>query len=280
MGRPGAPEYTCEGSDMMTRSWGNRCFLKTNGYMNIEDSMAQRLEMIRRRIGQACERAGRSADEVTLLPVSKTFGEAAIREAVALGLSRFGENKAQEIRQKSTPLADCGIDWVMIGHLQTNKARDVARLASEVQSVDRLELAQALDRRLQAEGRRIRVLVQLKTSTEPSKYGLAPEELPGFLRTLQAYDTLDVQGLMTLAINSTDEASVRHCFRGLREWRERAQQETGLALPRLSMGMSGDFETAIAEGSTEVRIGTAIFGSRPYGDAYYWPENGPVSTSS
>ena len=118
-------------------------------------------------------------------------------------MHRFGENKVQEIRDKSAPLADCGIDWVMIGHLQTNKAKDVARLASEVQSLDRLELAGALDRRLQQEGRAIDVLVQVKTSPEPSKYGLPPEQLPEFLDTLRAYDSLRVRGLMTLAIHST-----------------------------------------------------------------------------
>jgi hypothetical protein len=207
--------------------------------------------------------AGRPADAVSILPVSKTFGVDLIREAVALGLTRFGENKVQEIRDKSGPLADCGIDWVVIGHLQTNKAKDVARLASEVQSLDRLELAEALDRRLQHEGRAIDVLVQVKTSDEPSKSGLSPEELPAFLDALKSFTTLRPRGLMTLAIASEDEAEVRACFRALRLCRERAQAD-GHDLPRLSMGMSGDFPLAIAEGATEVRIGSAIFGSRVY----------------
>ncbi len=226
---------------------------------------------VQRRVANACEAAGRDPGSVNILPVSKTFGPPVIRAAVALGLHRFGENKVQEIRDKSALLADCGIDWVMIGHLQTNKAKDVARLASEVQSLDRPELAETLDRRLQLEGRTIDVLVQVKTSLEPSKYGLPPEQLPAFLDSLRDYATLRVRGLMTLAIQSPTPAAVRGCFRMLRELRDAAAVR-GHELPRLSMGMSGDFPLAIAEGATEVRIGTAIFGARPYPDSYYWPE--------
>jgi pyridoxal phosphate enzyme (YggS family) len=227
---------------------------------------------IRRRVDVACVEAGRDPSEVTILPVSKTFGPEIIRAGVALGMRRFGENKVQEIRDKAGPLADCGIEWAMIGHLQTNKAKDVARLASEVHSLDRPALAEALDRRLQIEGRAIDVLVQVKTSPEPSKYGLPPEQLPGFLDTLRGYDTLRVRGLMTLAIHSEEPAGIRACFRLLRELRDRAQAQ-GHDLTKLSMGMSGDFPLAIAEGATEVRIGTAIFGRRPYPDSYYWPES-------
>jgi pyridoxal phosphate enzyme (YggS family) len=241
-----------------------------------DNSIATRLTQLRQRIDSAAVRSGRQPGSVALLPVSKTFGEAAIREAVAAGVRRFGENKAQEIRSKYEPLADCGIDWVMIGHLQTNKAKDVARMAAEIQSLDRMELAVALDKRLQQEGRRIDALVQVKTSTEPSKYGLPPDELPAFLRSLaRDTPTLRVRGLMTLAINAADQDAVRACFRNLRQLRDRMVDEAidGIELTRLSMGMSGDFEIAIEEGSTEVRIGTAIFGGRIYGDEYYWPED-------
>jgi len=234
--------------------------------------LAANWEDIRRRVEEACRASGRDPSGVSILPVSKTFGPELIRAGVALGMHRLGENKVQEIRDKAPVLADCGIDWVMIGHLQTNKAKDVARLASEVQSLDRLELAQALDRRLQHEGRAIDVLVQVKTSHEPSKYGLPPEELPSFLNTLRGFDTLRVRGLMTLAIHTTEPDVVRGCFRLLRELRDRAVAD-GHELTRLSMGMSGDFPLAIAEGATEVRIGTAIFGRRAYPDSHYWPEN-------
>ena len=232
--------------------------------MNAETThLAANWSQIRQRVDDACHAAGRNPDSVNVLPVSKTLGPELIRAAVALGLHRFGENKVQEIRDKSEQLADCGIDWVMIGHLQTNKVRDVARLASEVQSLDRLELAQALHRRLQTEGRAIDVLVQVKTSDEPSKYGLPPEQLAAFLATLRDYDTLRVRGLMTLATHPTEPAEARRCFRLLRELRDQAMAQ-GHDLPRLSMGMSGDFPLAIAEGATDVRIGTAIFGLRPY----------------
>ncbi len=239
-------------------------------------TVAERWSRLRQRVADACTAAGRDPSEVSILPVTKTFGPDVVRQAVALGLHRFGENKAQEIRDKAEPLADCGIDWVMIGHLQTNKANLVARLAAEVQSVDRPKLAAALDRRLRAENRAIDVLVQVKTSDEPSKYGLAPDRLLAFLDRLGDYPTLRVQGLMTLAIQASDPAAVRGCFRRLRELRDDAA-ERGHHLPRLSMGMSGDFGLAIAEGATEVRIGTAIFGPRPYPDSYYWPESPPTT---
>ncbi len=230
-----------------------------------EDTMAFRVQCIRDRMALACARAGREPSEVTLLPVSKTFDDLAIREAVALGFTRFGENKTQEIALKAPLLQDCNVQWVVIGHLQTNKAKDVARLAHELQSLDRLDLAQALDRRLQSEGRSIDVLVQVKTSPEESKSGLEGAGLVSFLRELTQFDTLKVQGLMTMAVLSEDQQAVRACFGQLRHLRDLARQEAiqGITMDRLSMGMSGDFELAIEEGSTEIRVGSAIFGSRP-----------------
>ena len=227
-------------------------------------TMAERVAQIRNRIDQACARAGRDPGEVTLLPVSKTFDVAAIREAIALGFTRFGENRTQEIAQKAPLLADCDVQWVVIGQLQTNKAKEVAKFAHELQSLDRLELAEALDRRLQQEGRAIDVLVQVKTSPEETKSGLEPSELFTFLRQLANYQTLRVQGLMTMAVLSEDTQAVRACFAQLKQLQGRAREEAiaGVSLERLSMGMSGDFEIAIEEGSTEVRVGSAIFGSR------------------
>lgn len=238
---------------------------------NRDSGLAVRWHAVRKRVDAACRAAGRDPSEVTILPVSKTFSVEMIREAVVLGLHRFGENKVQEIKSKYEPLADCGIEWIMIGHLQTNKAKEVARYATEVQSLDRLELAEALHRRLQIEGRTLDVLVQVKTSSEETKYGLPAGELPGFLDALPAFDTLKVRGLMTLAVNSGEEDKVCACFRMLRELRDQAESN-GHDVPRLSMGMSGDFALAIAEGATEVRIGTAIFGARAYPDSWYWPE--------
>ena len=230
--------------------------------MNDVNLLPTRLSQIQQRIAVAARRAGRDPAEVALLPVSKTFGPDVIRQAIDLGLRRFGENKVQEIQQKAALLTPCGMAWIMIGHLQTNKVKDVVKSVAEVQSLDRLKLAVALDRRLQREGRALDVLIQVKTSAEPSKYGMAPAEVPTFLHTLQRdFASLRVRGLMTLAVNSPDVAAVRGCFRVLRQLRERLQAE-GMALERLSMGMSSDFELAIEEGSTEVRIGTAIFGYR------------------
>jgi hypothetical protein len=227
-------------------------------------TMAERVAQIRNRIDQACARAGRDPGEVTLLPVSKTFDVAAIREAIALGFTRFGENRTQEIAQKAPLLADCDVQWVVIGQLQTNKAKEVAKFAHELQSLDRLELVEALDRRLQQEGRAIDVLVQVKTSPEETKSGLEPSELFTFLRQLANYQTLRVQGLMTMAVLSEDTQAVRACFAQLKQLQGRAREEAiaGVSLERLSMGMSGDFEIAIEEGSTEIRVGSAIFGSR------------------
>ena len=231
---------------------------------NTSNTMAERVAQIRNRIDQACARAGRDPADVTLLPVSKTFDVAAIREAMALGFTRFGENRTQEIAQKAPLLVDCGVQWVVIGQLQTNKAKEVAKFVHELQSLDRLELAEALDRRLQQEGRAIDVLVQVKTSPEETKSGLEPAELFTILRQLANYQTLRVQGLMTMAVLSEDTQAVRHCFAQLKQLQERARQEAiaGVSLERLSMGMSGDFEIAIEEGSTEIRVGSSMFGSR------------------
>ncbi|HVI54339.1 MAG TPA: YggS family pyridoxal phosphate-dependent enzyme [Luteibacter sp.] len=226
-------------------------------------TLGGRLAAVRAAIDAACAKAGRDPSEVTLLPVSKTFDAQVVREAVGLGLRRFGENKVQEIQAKSVALADENLDWVVIGHLQTNKAKPVAAIASEVQSLDRLDLAVALDKALQAQGRGIDVLIQLKTSREESKFGLAPDRLAGFLEQMRAFSSLRVRGLMTLAEASEDEAVVRGCFRALYQARNRGR-EAGFPLDRLSMGMSGDFALAIIEGSTEVRIGSAIFGARNY----------------
>lgn len=235
--------------------------------MSTDDSMINRAANIQERINAACARAGRPVNSVTLLPVSKTFSADAIRDATALGFTRFGENKTQEIRHKTQALADLPIQWVMIGHLQTNKAKDAARDASEVQSLDRLELAHALQRRLDVEGREIDVLIQIKTSPEPSKHGLLPLDASNFIRTVaQDCPALKIKGLMTMAEQSDDSHTVRECFRSLRLLRDALQAENipGIALDKLSMGMSGDFEIAIEEGATEIRVGSAFFGTRDY----------------
>ena len=232
------------------------------------------LAAIQARITAACTRAGRDPASVRLLPVSKTKPEAVLRQAYAAGVRNFGENKVQEAWEKSQAMHDLdGLRWSVIGHLQTNKAKLVARFASEFQALDSLRLAQALQRHLQAQARTLDVLVQVNTSGEASKYGLPPEEVAAFLQALPAFPNLRVRGLMTLAIFSDDLQQVRPCFVRLRQLRDQLQPQAPaeVQLHELSMGMSGDFEVAIEEGATTVRVGQAIFGARALQDAHYWP---------
>lgn len=237
------------------------------------EDLVRNLAVVRERIAAAAGRSGRSVEEIRLLPVSKTVSEQRIRLAVQAGCDEFGENKVQEARGKHGNLADLDIAWSIIGHLQTNKAKDVTAFATEFQALDRLRVAQVLDRRLQAAGRGLDVYVQVNTSGESSKYGLPPEETLAFLGELPQFTALRVQGLMTLAVFTDNTDQVRACFARLRRLRDRArEQNPDLIGPGgLSMGMSGDYQTAIEQGSTVVRIGQAIFGGRPLPDSYYWP---------
>jgi len=239
----------------------------------LEDFKAN-LTAVRARIAAAEAAAGRPTGSVRLLPVSKTVPEERLRIAIAAGMDFLGENKVQEAARKAENLADIpGLKFSVIGHLQTNKAKYVARFAHEFQALDNLRQATALQRRLEAEDRTLDVFVQVNTSAEESKFGLEPAATAGFLKQLPAFDRLQVKGLMTLAVFSADTARVRTCFVTLRELRERLAQDLpeGIALEELSMGMSGDFELAIAEGATVVRVGQAIFGARALPDSHYWP---------
>lgn len=229
------------------------------------------LAAVRERIAAACERSGRDRGEVRLLPVSKTVPSERLRLAVEAGCTELGENKVQEATRKHDELADLDVSWAVIGHLQTNKAKDVAAFAAEFQALDRLKVAEVLDRRLQAEGRSIDVYVQVNTSAEESKYGLPPEETLGLLEQLPQFETLRVRGLMTLAVFSDDTERVRGCFALLRELRDRARERDLVGEGGLSMGMSGDYELAVEEGATVVRVGQAIFGARNTPDQHYWP---------
>ena len=232
------------------------------------------LAAVHARIDAACQRVGRDPAGVRLLPVSKTKPEATLRLAYAAGCRMLGENKPQEAYQKWEAMADLAdLRWSVIGHLQTNKAKLVARFASEFQALDSLRVAEALDRRLQAEGRGLDVFVQVNTSGEASKFGLAPDQVAAFLRELPAFSALRVRGLMTLALFSAQAERVRECFVRLRGLRERLRQDApdGIGLDELSMGMSGDFEIAIEEGATVVRVGQALFGARALPDSHYWP---------
>ncbi len=234
------------------------------------------LAAVQARIDAACARVRRDPAGVRLLPVSKTQPEASVRLAHAAGCRLLGENKPQEAYGKWQATQDLpDLRWSVIGHLQTNKAKLVARFASEFQALDSLRVAEALERRLQAEGRALDVFVQVNTSGEASKYGLPPGEVATFLRALPAFPALRVRGLMTLALFSSEAERVRECFVLLCTLRDRLRQEApaGIALEELSMGMSGDFEIAIEEGATVVRVGQAIFGARALPDSHYWPNS-------
>lgn len=236
-------------------------------------SIADRLAGIQTRISTAAARSGRLPEAVKLVLVTKTVEAERVREAIRAGQVDLGENKVQEGRAKAAELADEAVRWSMIGHLQTNKAKEVLTFAHEIQSLDRLSLAVALDRHLQAQGRSMDVLVQVNTSGEASKFGLTPEATADFLKELKAFDSLRPKGFMTLAAFTPDTEVVRACFQRLREVRDRAMQDApgGERMQALSMGMSGDFELAIEEGATIVRVGSAVFGARPTSDAHYWP---------
>ncbi|MDR1386053.1 MAG: YggS family pyridoxal phosphate-dependent enzyme [Propionibacteriaceae bacterium] len=226
--------------------------------------LAERLERVEQRIRRACQAAGRDRSTVALLPVSKTQPVAAIRQARAAGLSRMGENRVQELVAKAERLGDLpDLAWVLIGHLQSNKVALAARWASQIQSVDSLRLAQALDRQGQSLGRPVEVLIEVNTSGEPSKFGFPPDQVPAAAAQLRHLTSLRPLGLMTVAQQSSEPDQVAACFARLAALRERLRQDQGGGWAELSMGMSGDFDLAIAQGSTCLRIGSAIFGPRP-----------------
>lgn len=239
-----------------------------------KSSIATNLLRVRERIELACARAGRDPSEVTLLPVTKTVGASRLREAIRAGLTSFGENKVQEAREKADLLTDTNVRWSIIGHLQSNKAKYVARFAHEFQALDRLAIAEALQRRLDIEDRTLDVFVQINASGEDSKFGIPPEAASALVKALAPYDRLHLKGLMTLAVFSGEEARVRDCFKVMRCAQDQLRDviADGQSVDALSMGMSGDFEWAIEEGATVLRIGQAIFGPRSIPDSHYWPE--------
>lgn len=228
------------------------------------------LAAVEERIARACARAGRDRAAVRLLPITKTVPAHILRFAFAAGIRSFGENRIQEATAKREALADLPIDWSIVGHLQTNKAKHLARFAREFHALDSLRVAELLDRRLEQEGRALDVYVQVNTSGEESKFGLHPDALPPFVDRLGDFPRLRPRGLMTLALFSTDMARVRPCFALLRRLRDAAVRRHA-GLTELSMGMSGDFEEAIEDGADVVRVGQAIFGKRPTPDGHYWP---------
>jgi pyridoxal phosphate enzyme (YggS family) len=228
--------------------------------------LAANLEAVRKRIEAACARAGRDPASLSLVAVTKTHSVEVVQAAAACGLTLFGENKVQEAKAK-IPLCPARLRWHMVGHLQSNKAREAVELFEMIQSVDSLRLAEEINKRAEQAAKRMPVLLEVNLAGEASKFGCAPERLLAELKDLNALPRLEIHGLMTVPPWSPEAEAVRPHFRRLRELKQQCEDILGALLPHLSMGMTGDFEVAIEEGATIVRIGTAIFGERSYARA-------------
>lgn len=226
------------------------------------EPIAANLEAVRGRISAAARRAGRDPASVRLVAVSKTHPADAVIGAVAAGQRVFGESRVQESREK-IPACPAGLEWHFIGHLQKNKVRQALPLFSFFHSIDSTGLAQAIDRIAGETGKAVEGLIEVNVSGEQTKHGFTPDSLRTDFLSLAKLPGLRIRGLMTMAPYSENPEEARPFFRALRALRDELQNSHGLALPELSMGMSGDYEPAIEEGATLVRVGSSIFGARP-----------------
>ena len=223
--------------------------------------LAANLDIVNARIRAACLRVGRDPGSVTLLAVSKGQPPERIKEAANAGLLRFGENRVQEAKAK-IPQCPNQLRWQMIGHLQSNKSRDAVHWFEMIQSVDSLALAQEINKWADKHAKNMPILLEVNIAGEASKFGYEPGQLLLELEAINRLRRVEVHGLMTMAPWTPDPEKVRPAFRRLRELKEACEQTLGAPLPHLSMGMSGDFEVAIEEGATMVRLGTILFGPR------------------
>jgi pyridoxal phosphate enzyme (YggS family) len=229
-----------------------------------QTSVRENLLRIQERIAKAAAQAGRRAEEITLIGVSKTQPASAIREAYEAGVRHFGENRVQEWEGKRAGTEGLAASWHLIGHLQSNKTTRAARLFHSVDSVDDVAVAQRLDRARAEVGitGKLRVLIEVRVAPEETKSGVGIQNLAGLAKAVAELPRLELAGLMCIPPFLEQTEQVRPNFRRLRELRDHLTKSLGLALPVLSMGMSHDFEIAIEEGATEVRVGTALFGER------------------
>jgi hypothetical protein len=224
---------------------------------------AETLADVKRRIAAACARAGRSPDDVEIVAVTKTHGAEVVEEAWRAGLRIVGENKVQEAAWKK-PMSPSGPEWHLIGHLQSNKVRHALELFDFIHSVDSAKLADRINFIADEIGASPRILLEVNVSGEKSKSGMKPDEVePTVRHIVEECPRVTVEGLMTMAPFAEDPEEARPCFRRLRELRDSVERGLGVGLPRLSMGMSGDYEVAVEEGATWVRLGTVLFGDRP-----------------
>ena len=228
-------------------------------------TISDNLAYVEKRIQEACKRSGRKREDVTLIAVSKTKPVPDLEEALRCGYDIFGENKVQEIRDKSPVLPE-SVHWHMIGHLQANKVKYLIGVVDLIHSVDNDKLAEEIEKQAAKHGAVMDVLCEVNMAGEESKFGLTPEETPDFVRRIAVLPHLKIRGLMTIAPYTDDPESNRVYFRGLRELKDRINeaQIPGVQMDMLSMGMTGDYEVAIEEGATFVRVGTGIFGERNY----------------
>ena len=226
-------------------------------------TIAANLARIRERIARAAQHAGRRAEEITIVAVTKTHPAETILAAYQAGLRHFGENRVQEFESKTPALTNLTASWHVIGHLQSNKAARAARLFNRIDSVDSLSLAQRLDAAAAAENKKLGVLIEVHLSDETTKSGVSEADLPALAESVSTFPNLQLRGLMTIPPFFEQPEAVRPFFRKLAELREKVSRRIAKPLPILSMGMSHDFEIAIEEGATEIRPGTALFGARP-----------------
>ncbi len=228
-------------------------------------SIKENLQIVEKNIQAACDRAGRDRNSVTLIAVSKTKPVSDIRECMECGITVYGENKVQEIRDKTEEIKE-PLHWHMIGHLQTNKVKYLPGKVDMIHSVDKISLAEEIEKQAVKNDIVMDVLCEVNMAGEDTKFGLTPEETPEFVRTIAKFPHVRVRGLMTIAPYTDDPETNRVYFRGLRELLKSLKEENieGTQLDTLSMGMTGDYEVAIEEGATFVRVGTGIFGERDY----------------
>ncbi|KKO51610.1 YggS family pyridoxal phosphate-dependent enzyme [Paenibacillus sp. DMB20] len=236
----------------------------------------ENLKSVRQQMELACQTSGRKTEDVKLLLATKTVTLEKLQMAMQAGEVLFGENKAQELRDKFPLMQQYNrVEWHFIGHLQTNKVKDVVKYVTLIHSVDRLKLGQALHQQLIKENKTMDILVQINTSYEESKFGASPETALELVEQLSQFETLNLKGLMTIGkLNATNEET-RHCFRLLKSIQAQIKERSFplVEMDVLSMGMSGDFKVAIEEGATIIRVGTKVFGERYLPDNYYWDEN-------
>jgi pyridoxal phosphate enzyme (YggS family) len=239
------------------------------------ETVINNLNIVKERIKLACKRSDRDYSDIRLLLATKTVSSERIRYALEQGETLIGENKVQELKQKCNAIKDLNPEVHFIGHLQSNKIKEVLKWVTCIESVDRYSIAEKLHQRLANEDREIDILIQVNTSFEQSKFGVSPDRAIDLIKEIARFDNIHIKGLMTIGLLSSESDDVRKCFKLLKQIQQdvKSLNIPNVEMRELSMGMSGDLEIAIEEGATIIRVGTSVFGKRIYPDSYYWNEN-------